>query len=629
MRFLAVLALCLLTFTLPAHAAPPACNAGAEGTIIYNKDYKIVQFCNGTQWIGMVARIGDSGDTLADLSCGNGEIAKWNGTTWACAADSGGLAALQGQDDSGACTPAKDGLIRYRTGGNPKWEYCDGGTTSWLPFKLPQCQDNDAGECTLPLSRSSADGDLVAASIRCGLNVLGVTGTYDCTTDPAAFSFTDLTGQNTAALIASNTLTPTGYTDPRPVSVSGQGSPQISVNGGAWVTSGWMLPGYTLQARLTSASAYDTPYAATVSIGGVSDTWSVRTKVQDTTPDAFNFTDQTNVQLSTLATSASITPTGYDGPVSVSVSGQGSPQVSINGGAWGSGGNINPGETLAVRLTSSAAYLTTLSATVTVGGTSDSWSVQTGPDVTVVNITGDQTDVNLFTLAGGPSAVGNWEFVIAAGARVYATSTANAALTVGSFPAGSTVKITNLGHVLGKGGVGGHGAASPAYALPGNPGEAGGPAISLGMNVSIDNTSGYIFGGGGGGGGGGNLFDGYIGLVGGTGGGGAGNGPAGSWYNVSNATAPSAGTLSGPGPGGTGGYLPQYNTTASGGAGGLGGNWGAVGVTGQAGQRWGGPAAVMGAGGSGGAAGKAININGKTITWLGGNDGTHVKGAVN
>lgn len=94
MRFLAVLALCLLTFTFPADAAPTVCNAGAEGTIIYNKDYKIVQFCNGAQWIGMVARIGGTGDTLADLSCTSGEIVKFNGAAWACAADDAGTSGL-------------------------------------------------------------------------------------------------------------------------------------------------------------------------------------------------------------------------------------------------------------------------------------------------------------------------------------------------------------------------------------------------------------------------------------------------------------------------------------------------------------------------------------------------------
>jgi hypothetical protein len=91
MRFLAVLALCLLVFTLPSHAAPPACNAGAEGTIVYNKDHKLVQFCNGTDWIGIVAKLGGAGDTLGDLSCSNGQVPEWDGSNWVCGAGGTGL----------------------------------------------------------------------------------------------------------------------------------------------------------------------------------------------------------------------------------------------------------------------------------------------------------------------------------------------------------------------------------------------------------------------------------------------------------------------------------------------------------------------------------------------------------
>lgn len=571
---------------LPAGATRMNADAGQDGT-------KILLICDGTAWQS---------------------------------ADTGGLAALQGTNDAGPCTVAKDGLIKYNASETPPWHYCDGGTTSWLPFRLPQCQDDGAGECTLPLLRTSGDPSLVPASIRCGLNILGVTGTYDCTTDPAAFSFTDVTGQNITTLIASNTLTPTGYTDPRPVSVSGSGSPQFSVNGGAWVTSGWILPGYTLQTRLTSATAYDTPYTAVISIGGISDTWSVRTKVQDTTPNAFTFTDQTNVELSTLATSANITPTGYDGPVTVSVSGQGSPQVSINGGAWGSGGNINPGQTLAVRLTSSAAYLTTLTATVTVGGTSDNWTVQSRSDATVINITGNQTNVNLFTLAGSPATLGHWEFVIAAGAKVSATSTATAALSTGAFPVGSTVRIINNGSIYGKGGGGGSGGTSS----PTIPGSAGGNALSIGLNVLIDNTNGFIFGGGGGGGQGGRgASAGSVHAIGGSGGGGgqgdqssaggAGNGnpPGGAWYGIGNSGT--AGTSAAPGTGGA----PRSSSGLTGGRGGDGGAWGTDGATGLIGSPYTTTPSV------GGAAGKAIALNSNTVTWLGGNDGTHVKGLVN
>lgn len=91
MRFLAVLALCLMTFTLPAHAAPPVCNAGSEGMILYNKDHKLVQFCNGTDWIGMSSAFGSGADTLSSLSCASGEVPEWDGTAWVCGAGGSGL----------------------------------------------------------------------------------------------------------------------------------------------------------------------------------------------------------------------------------------------------------------------------------------------------------------------------------------------------------------------------------------------------------------------------------------------------------------------------------------------------------------------------------------------------------
>ncbi len=99
--------------------------------------------------------------------------------------------------------------------------------------------------------------------------------------------------------------------------------------------------------------------------------------IPDTTPDAFTFTDQTDVAVSTLTTSNSITISGINIGASVSVTGDGSPQVSIAGGAWGTSGTINNGESLQVRLTSSANGSTASTATVTVGGVSDSWSVTT------------------------------------------------------------------------------------------------------------------------------------------------------------------------------------------------------------------------------------------------------------
>lgn len=102
----------------------------------------------------------------------------------------------------------------------------------------------------------------------------------------------------------------------------------------------------------------------------------------DTTPNAFGFTDVTGQALNMLITSNTITISGINAGTAVSVSGDGSPQISINGGAWGTSGTITNGQSLAVRLTSANANSTARTATVDVGGVTDVWSVTTGAGCT-------------------------------------------------------------------------------------------------------------------------------------------------------------------------------------------------------------------------------------------------------
>ena len=103
----------------------------------------------------------------------------------------------------------------------------------------------------------------------------------------------------------------------------------------------------------------------------------VCTVVPDTTPDAFSFTDETDVALSTIITSNSININGINTSTPVSVSGDGSPEIRINGGSWATSGSITDGQSLEVRLTSSGSNSTAHTATVDVGGVTDVWSVTT------------------------------------------------------------------------------------------------------------------------------------------------------------------------------------------------------------------------------------------------------------
>lgn len=117
---------------------------------------------------------------------------------------------------------------------------------------------------------------------------------------------------------------------------------------------------------------------AWVDAGWVTEAWS---DVADTTPDAFSFTDLTDQALSTLLESSEITVAGIDAAAAVTFieGGHTSGEYSRNSGAWTdlANFNIDNGDTLRLRLTSSGSNSTAFTIQVTIGGVSDTWSLTT------------------------------------------------------------------------------------------------------------------------------------------------------------------------------------------------------------------------------------------------------------
>lgn len=101
------------------------------------------------------------------------------------------------------------------------------------------------------------------------------------------------------------------------------------------------------------------------------------TNGDDTTPSAFSFTDITGATISTVYTSAPITLAGLTAPTTISVAGT-TALYSINGGAYvATAGTVQNGDVIRARVTSSGSGATARTATVTVGGVSDVYSVTT------------------------------------------------------------------------------------------------------------------------------------------------------------------------------------------------------------------------------------------------------------
>lgn len=281
-------------------------------------------------------------------------------------------------------------------------------------------------------------------------------------------------------------------------------------------------------------------------------------------------------------------------------------------------------------------------------------------------ISTSQKELNLATwaAANGWDGIVDVQITIASNVYIWSGNTSIAALTTGVFP--KQLTIINNGYISGKGGTGGYYATN---------GLAGGDAISLGMNTTFNTGTGYIGGGGGGGGGASNASSGNGGGGGGAGGGdggiggsaaglggaiyyggsnspltagnsygaggqaGGAGGSMGSYSYTYTTTSPKGGTQTYTGTayvtagGGGGGMVfpgaaqPGQATSWTGGQGGGGGQAGLAGgsSTGAGGGGWG---AAGGANATylGGAAGKAVALNSKVLTIVGGQ--TKIYGAI-
>ena len=207
----------------------------------------------------------------------------------------------------------------------------------------------------------------------------------DTTPDP--FTFTDKKNVALNTTITSNPITVAGIDAPASISITGG---TYSINGVAYTNaSGALNNGDSVIVQLTSSKNYATTTKATLTIGGVSATFSVTTVM-------FSFIDQTNVELDTIITSNTIKVAGIDTAVPISITGG---TYSINSGDYTSdSGTVKNDDTVTVQVTSSDKYSTTTDARLTIGDYFDTYSVTTKSDTPPDQFTFiDQTHVALNT----------------------------------------------------------------------------------------------------------------------------------------------------------------------------------------------------------------------------------------
>ena len=275
---------------------------------------------------------------------------------------------------SGITEPVQASVSDLGTGGDPRISV--NGQTYVTTATV---EDGDAVRVSvLPVVGGYAQTYQAEVTIGDGSAVFQVT-TRAADTAPDPFFFAAAVNQDPNTLILSQPATITGLEAPASVSVSGAGSPQISLDGGTtWVSSGSVANNGTVRVRLTSG-AFGETRTATVTIGGIPSAFEVTTRSSNDTPVLTAFTDQTGVNPNVVVVSDPITVTGVESPVSASVSGDGLPEFSVNGGPWVSAGSSTPvsnGEQVRIRLTSGD-FGQTRSATLNVNGVTGAFNVTT------------------------------------------------------------------------------------------------------------------------------------------------------------------------------------------------------------------------------------------------------------
>ena len=229
------------------------------------------------------------------------------------------------------------------------------------------------------------------------LTIGGVSDTFTATTltdtIPNTFSFTDVSNIALSTLIESNEITVSGLAVASPISIT---DGEYSINGGTYTaTAGTISNGQTVKVRHTSSGSNATPTTTTLTIGGISDTFTATT-LADTIPTAFSFTDVSNIPLATLIESNEITVSGLAVTSPISVTGG---EYKIGTAEWTSAnGTVSNNDTVKVRHTSSVSSDTNITTTLTIGGISDGFTTTTLPIPTITfNPSSGTTDVGIYT----------------------------------------------------------------------------------------------------------------------------------------------------------------------------------------------------------------------------------------
>lgn len=196
-------------------------------------------------------------------------------------------------------------------------------------------------------------------------------------TTPEAFSFSPLDNQLRSEEVISNSVTITGINSATTIAIT---NGQYAIGEAAFTeAAGTITNGQSVKVKLTASENTFTETTATLTVGGVSASFTVKTQ-PDIMPDPFSFAPAENVEPASVNTSDKVILSGFDIAVPIIIEGG---EYALDDGEFTTAdGEVEPGQSVTVRMTASEALTETVEAVVTIGGVAGTYVVTTLADTT-------------------------------------------------------------------------------------------------------------------------------------------------------------------------------------------------------------------------------------------------------
>lgn len=196
-------------------------------------------------------------------------------------------------------------------------------------------------------------------------------------TTPNAFTFTAVKDAEVNAPVISTAITISGINTATPISITGG---EYAIGGGAYTaTSGTITNNQRVTVKLTSSENTYQEATATLKVGDKTAIFSVTTE-PDVTPDTFAFVAKDEAMPGESYTSNTITVSGIDVAVPVSITGG---EYAIdNGDFTTAAATVSAGQTIVIQATAAPTLDSIVDVELTIGGVKGIYSIITPVDKT-------------------------------------------------------------------------------------------------------------------------------------------------------------------------------------------------------------------------------------------------------